>query len=150
MLVALISGTGYCGTGPSYDDTVAVIKETMIGNTSVARQESYGYVTFDKCTLTYNVSGIYPVGDPYTITFSGIDFSALNYDLSKTGRDYSAFVILNFDRDIKFKDDFKELTVNTIVINMFNDEAAHKLFNASLQLGELCGAPKGSRQHPVP
>jgi len=140
VLLLCISVSCYGDSEQLYDETVNLIKETMASNTSVSRKESYKYINFDKCVLQYHVSGTYPVGDLYNITFSDIDFSGLNYKLSRTGHDYTAFVILNFNKHIKFKDDFKELTVETVVINMFDDAAAQLLFKAFLRLGELCGA----------
>ncbi|QEM68800.1 hypothetical protein FO488_11950 [Geobacter sp. FeAm09] len=144
LLMFFSSNNCYSGNSLSQDETVDLIKETMVKNTSVSRKESYGYINFNKCLFEYKVSGTYPVGDLYNIKFSNMDFSSLNYELSKTGHDYTAFIILRFNNNITFKDDFKELTVNTIVVNTFDDAAAQTLFDAFLHLGELCGARKAA------
>jgi hypothetical protein len=140
LFLTMACGTGQCGTASPYDETVSLIRATMTGNTSVARQESYGHISFDNCRMEYQVSGVYPVGGPYTITFSGIDFSTLNPAAVERGHDYTAFVMLRFDKSIKFKDEFKELAVKTLVVNMFDDEAAERLLNAFLRLGDLCSS----------
>jgi hypothetical protein len=114
----------------------------MASSTSDYRKEKYGSITFDKCILDYSVSGRYPVGDLYNMKFSSIDFSSLNYQASKAGHDYTAFIILNFNNYIQYKDDVKSLKIRTIVVNVFSDEKAQLLFKAFLHLGELCGAPK--------
>jgi hypothetical protein len=142
ILFLLLNGIAYCDNELSYDETVNLIKDTMANSTSDARKESYGYIRFNKCNLDYNVFGTYPVGDLYNIKSSNIDFSSLNYQLSKTGHDYTAFIILNFNNNIQSKDDFKDLTIRTVVINVSTDEKAQILFKAFLHLGELCGAPK--------
>jgi len=131
-----------CGSELSYDETVNLLKDTMAISTSDARKESYGYIKFDKCSLNYMVSGTYPVGDLYNISFSNIDFSSLNYQATKAGHDYTAFVILNFDNYFTAKDDSKELTIRTTVINVSSDEKAQILYRAFLRLGELCGSTK--------
>jgi hypothetical protein len=138
----LISGSAYCDDELSYDDTVNLIKSTMAGSTSGYRKETYGYIRFNKCSLDYKVSGTYPVGDLYTIQFSNIDFSSLNPQVSKAGHDYTAFIILNFTNSLQFKDDFKDLTIHTVVVNVSTDEKAQILYKAFLHLGELCGVPK--------
>lgn len=143
VLFLLITSSAYCGSERSYDDTVDFIKETMASSTSSERKESYGPIKINKCILDYNVSGTFPAGGHYNITYSAIDFSSLNYQVSKAGHDYTAFIILNFSKDINAKDTFKELTVHTVVINVSTDENAQLLFKAFLHLGELCGAPKG-------
>jgi hypothetical protein len=142
VLFLLVSDIAHCDNEPSYDDTVNLIKETMAGSTSDYRKERYGYIKFDKCSLDYSVSGMYPVGDLYNMKFSNIDFSSLNYQESKTGHDYTAFIILNFKNYVQYKDDVKSLKIRTIVVNVFSDEKAHLLFKAFLHLGKLCGAPK--------
>jgi hypothetical protein len=114
----------------------------MANNTSYARKENYGYIRFNKCSLDYNVMGTYPVGDLYNIKFSNIDFSSLNDRLSKTGHDYTSFIILNFTNDIRLKDNTKELNIHTVVVNVSTDEKAQELFDAFLHLGKLCGAQK--------
>jgi len=144
LLLFSMGGNCHGDSNLSYDETVNLIKETMISNTSVARKERYSYINFNTCVFEYTVSGTYPVGDLYTIRFSNIDISSLNHTLSKTGHDYTAFVILNFNSPITFKDDFKELTVRSLVINTFDDEKAQLLFDAFSHLGEVCGAPKGA------
>jgi hypothetical protein len=115
----------------------------MANSTSDYRKESYGYIRFDKCSLDFNVLGTYPVGDLYNIKFNTIDFSSLNARVSKAGHDYTAFIILNFNNSFQFKDQFRDLSIHTVVVNVSTDEKAQLLFNAFLHLGELCGAPKG-------
>jgi hypothetical protein len=106
VLFLLVGGIACCESEPSYDDTVNVIRETMANSTSDYREESYGYIRFNQCSLDYIVSGRYPVGDLYTIKFSNIDFSSLNYQVSKAGHDYTAFIILNFNNPFQAKDQF--------------------------------------------
>ena len=142
VLFLSIIGNAHCDNELSYDDTVKLIKETMANSTSDYRKESYGYIRFDKCSLDYNVSGTYPAGDLYKMKFSNIDLSSLNYRSSKAGHDYTAFIILNFNNSIQYSDEFKELKINTVVVNVSTDEKAQILFKAFLHLGELCGAPK--------
>lgn len=139
LLSILINGVAFCGNILSYDETVNDIKNTMSGNTSDVRKESYGYININKCVMDYEVTGTYPVGGIYNIKYSNIDFSNINYRLSKTGHDYTAFIILNFDNNIKYNDSFKELPIRTIVINVSSDDKAKELFKAFLQLGEYCG-----------
>jgi hypothetical protein len=142
VLLVSINGIALCDAELSYEATVDQVKETMVNSTSDYRKESYGYIRFNKCILDYNVSGTYPVGDLYNIKYSAIDFSTLNYQASKVGHDYTAFIILNFNKPIQANDQFKELTIRTIVINVYDDEKAQILFRAFLHLGELCGARK--------
>jgi hypothetical protein len=142
MSFFLFNGIAYCNSDQSYSDTVDVIMKTMAGSTSDYRKESYGYIRLNKCSLDYSVSGTYPVGDLYTIRYSNIDFSSLNYEASKAGHDYTAFIILNFKNPIKAKDRSNDLTIHTVVVNVSDDEKAQILFKAFLHLGELCGARK--------
>ena len=143
VLLIVNSSIAYSDDDISYDDTVTLIKETMANSTSDYRRESYGYIRFDKCSLDYNVLGTYPVGDIYNIRFSNIDFTSLNYQASKAGHDYTAFVILNFDNPFQYNDGFKNLTISTTVVNVSSDEKAQILYKAFLHLRELCGANKG-------
>jgi hypothetical protein len=136
----LTNSIAYCDDGPSYDDTVQTIKETMVSNTSVFRQESYGYIKFDKCSLDYNVRGTFPSGGLYDIKFSNIDFSSLNSRESKVGRDYTAFVILNFKNAAHYKIDDKDIKIHTVVVNVSDLEKAQVLYKAFSRLGNLCGA----------
>jgi hypothetical protein len=140
IVVLLINGNAYSDNERSYDDTVKLIKETMANSTSDYRKENYGYINISKCNMDYNVAGTYPVGDLYNIKFSNIDLSSLNYQLSKVGHDYTAFIILNFNKNFQAKDDFKDLTIRTVVVNVSTDEKAQLLFKEFLHLGELCGA----------
>jgi hypothetical protein len=140
ILFLSISGIAYCGNDLSYDGTVNLIKDTMASSTSDYRKESYGYIRFNNCSLDFNVFGTYPVGDLYNIKFSNIDFSSLNYQVSKIDHDYTAFIILNFNNSFQSKDDSKDLTIRTVVINVSTDDKAQILFKAFLHLGELCGA----------
>jgi hypothetical protein len=140
ILLVTINGIAFCDGELSYDDSVNLIQKTMANSTSDYRKESYGYIRFDKCILDYNVSGTYPVGDLYNIKYSTIDFSTLNYQASKVGHDYTAFIILNFNKSFQAKDQFKDLTIRTVVINVSDDEKAQTLFNTFQHLGELCGA----------
>ena len=142
ILFILINGIAYCDNEPSYDNTVNLIKETMYNSTSEVRKESYDYIKFDKCSLNYNVIGAYPFDDIYNIKFVNIDFSSLNYQNSKVGHDYTAFIILNFKNGFRSKNSFKEIIIHTLVVNVSTDEKAQVLFNAFLHLGELCDAPK--------
>jgi hypothetical protein len=142
ILSLLKSSIAYCDNGPSYEDTVKSIKVTMASSTSDARKESYNYIRFNKCIMDYNVLGTYPVGDLYNIKFSNIDFSSFNYKASRTGHDYTAFIILNFDKPLHSKGDFVDLTIRTLVVNVSNDEKAQLLFKAFSDLGDLCGTPK--------
>jgi hypothetical protein len=140
VLLVSINGIAYCDAELSYEDAVDLVQETMANSTSDYRKESYGYIRFNKCILDYNVSGTYPVGDLYNIKFSNIDFSTLNYQASKVGHDYTAFIILNFNKSFQAQDQFKDLTIRSVVINVYDDEKAQILFKTFLHLGELCGA----------
>jgi len=144
FIVAVLSLTMRCiacaDDDLSYDDTVNLIGKTMAGNTSVARQESYGPIKIDKCILNYRVFGTFPVGTPYDIQFSGIDFSSLNRHQSKTGHDYTAFIILNFTKPAIYRINATDTSIHSVVINTFDDKSAQILFKAVLHLGELCGA----------
>jgi hypothetical protein len=139
-----ISGTGYCDSGLTYYDTVNLIKKLLPDISSDARKESYGYITFSDCTLDYNVSGTFPTGALYNIKYSNIDFSSLNYQVSKVGFDNSHFIILNFNNSFNYRMASDELTVRTVVIDAASNEQAQTLFTAFLHLGELCGAGKST------
>lgn len=149
-IIALVSMTcflsssklSYCDSGLSYDDTVALIKKTMANNTSSYRQESYGYIKFDRCGLEYEVAGKYPVGSTYNIKYSGIDISSINPRESKVGHDYTAFLILSFKSYLEYNTGSNSLRVKTIVINASDDGATQKLLAAFLHLGQLCN-PRG-------
>lgn len=141
-LLLSINSTAYCDNGPSYEDTVKFITDTMASSTSDARKESYGYIRFTKCNLDYNVSGTYPVGDPYNITFSGINFSSLDDQGAKAGYDYTAFIFLSFNDPFRSKGDFRDIAIHTAVINVSTEEKAQALLKAFLHLGELCGAKR--------
>jgi hypothetical protein len=153
ILLLSVSAVAYCDNEPSYEDTVSLITKTMASNTSDVRKESYGYIRFTKCIMEYNVAGTYPVGDLYNIKFSNINFASLNYQGSRAGHDYTAFVILNFKEPFQSKGDFKDITIHTAVINVSDNDAAQVLLKAFLHLGELCGAPGmavgGSGSSPV-
>ncbi|MDR3578867.1 MAG: hypothetical protein P4L44_02765 [Oryzomonas sp.] len=140
ILLLSMSCVAYGDNGLSYDDTVNLIKKTMPSNTSVARQESYEYIKIDNCILEYKVFGTFPVGTPYEIKFSGIDFSSLNNHQSKVGSDYTDFIILNFDKPAIYRINGTDLPIHTVVINTFDDKSKTMLFNAFLHLGELCSA----------
>lgn len=124
----------------SYDDTVNMIRKTMSGNTSVARQERYEYIKIDKCILDYKVFGTFPVGTQYEIKFSGIDFSSLNFHQSKIGHDYTDFIMLNFNKPAIYGINGTDIPIHTVVINTFDDKSSKMLFKAFLHLGELCSA----------
>lgn len=148
FIVLSFTFNAYCINELPYDDTVKLITETMANSTSVARNESYGYIRFNKCSLDYNVMGTYPVGDLYNIKFTNIDLSSLNVQSSKTGHDYTAFIILNFSNYFQYKDDSKTLNIRTLVVNVSDDENAQKLFDAFLHLGRLCGTGGPRRAGP--
>ena len=143
MTLLLMGTTAYCDNGLSYDETVDVIKKTMIGSDSGIRKESYGYIRFDKCSMEYNVLGTYPVGELYNLKFSHIDFSSLNAAGCKTGNDYTDFVILDFNTPLTRTDNGKDMMIRSIVINAAPDDKTELLFKTFLHLGELCRAPKG-------
>ena len=148
MLVMLslvtITGIAYGDNKLSYDETVSLIKETMVNGTSEARKESYDYIRFNECLMDYNVLGTYPSGGLYNLAFHNIDFSSLNYQASKVAVDYTSFIILNFNKYLQSTDAMKVLNIRTVVINVSDDEKAMILFEAFSNLGKLCGAPKGS------
>ena len=136
------NGIGYCDNGLQYNDTVKLIKNLLPGITSDVRKEIYGYIRFDDCILDYNVSGYYPIGTQYDISYRDIDFSSLNYQQSKVGVDSSHFIILSFNKPFNHKTYSNERTVSTVVIDTASNERAQTLFKLFLHLGELCGAPK--------
>jgi len=133
---------GCCVSSSPYNNTVKLIKELLPGISSNVRKEVYSFVRFDKCLLDYNVSGTYPVGTPYDINYSNIDFSSLNFQGSKIGVDSSYFIILDFNNPFNYKTVSSERTVRTVVIDAASYEQAQTLFKAFLRLGELCGAGK--------
>jgi len=137
-----MNGIGSCDSGLPYNETVDLIKKLLPGISSEVRKESYGSIRFDKCILDYTVSGTFPVGTPYTISYRNIDFSRLNYHVSKTGVDSSHYIILNFNELFNYKTESDERTVSTVVIDAASYEQAQTAFKAFLHLGELCGAGK--------
>jgi len=140
VLILASSWSAYAGNGRAYNETVALISKTMAEKTSAARKESYGPINIDRCILDYQVSGTYPGGTLYDIKFSDINFSSLNHDQSKTGHDYTDFILLNFGTPARYRLDAADRSVHTIVINTADAESAKTLFQAFLHLGELCGA----------
>jgi hypothetical protein len=120
-----------------------LIKELLPVISSNVRKEVYSFVRFNKCVLDYNVSGTYPVGTPYDINYSNIDFSSLNFQGSKVGVDSSYFIVLDFNNPFHYKTVSYERTVRTVVIDAASYELAQTLFKAFLHLGELCGAVPG-------
>jgi len=130
----------YGDSNLSYDDTVKLISTTMADHTSVARKESYASIKIDKCVLSYKVSGTFPVGTPYDIKFSDMDFAGLNYQQSNIGHDYTDFMVLNFRTQARYRIDAVDIPIQNVVINTSDGESAKQLFEAFLHLGELCGA----------
>jgi hypothetical protein len=135
---------GCCVPSSPYNDTVKLIKELLSGSSSAVRKESYSYIRFSECILDYKVSGTYPIGTPYEIKFSDIDFTSLNYQGSKVGKDYSDYIVLNFNNPANYKTFSDELTVHTIVMDAASNEQAQALFKAFLHLGEICGVGKST------
>lgn len=133
-----LQSIAYCDSGLSYEETVKLIKTTMADNPSDYRKERYGAIQFDKCRLDYGVAGTYPVGDLYDFKFSAIDFSSLDPRTSKTGNDYTPFIILSFTNYFSARDSYRELQLRTLVVNLSSEEKAAVLFKAFLHLGELC------------
>jgi len=142
VMLLSMGGIGHCDSGLAYNDTVELIKKMLPGISSEVRKESYGSLRFDKCILDYSVSGTFPVGTLYNIAYSNIDFSSLNYNVSKVGVDSSHFIILNFNAPFNYKTQSDERTVSTVVIDAASYEQAQTLFKAFLHLGELCGAER--------
>lgn len=140
IILLCLVGTACAESGLSYAETVRLISTTMASSTSAARKESYNYIRFDKCTLGYSVSGTYPVGEPYTIRFSGVDFSQLDLKGATAGHDYTAFVMLGFSKDFGYRPDTHEIRAHTAVVNVADDDGARTLLAAFRHLGELCGA----------
>jgi hypothetical protein len=140
VVVSLLSITNfaYCDSGSSYEESVAQVRETMTFHTSLFRQESYGYIEFDNCKLNYNVVGMYPAGGPYNIKYNNIDLSTFNPTQSKTGHDYTAYVVLNFDKNLEYRSTVNTLQIRTIVINVSDDQASQTLLNGFTRLGQLC------------
>jgi hypothetical protein len=135
-----MNGIGYCAGGQTYAETVNLIKNLLPVTSSDVRREIYGYIRFDECKLDYNVSGVYPVGTPYDISFSGLDFAGLDLEKSKIGVDSSYYVLLKFNKPFNNKTLSTERTVNIVVFDAASEEKAATLFQAFLHLGELCGA----------
>ena len=142
VMLLSMNGIGHCDSGLAYNDTVDLIKKILPGISSEVRKESYGSLRFNKCILDYSVSGTFPVGTLYNIAYSNIDFSSLNYNVSKVGVDSSHFIILNFNAPFNYKTQSDERTVSTVVIDAASYEQAQTLFKAFLHLGELCGAER--------
>ena len=145
-VLMMISTSAY-GAVASYEEITKIIDSTMRSSLSVARKESYGAIKFDRCKLEYTVSGTYPSGGLYTIKFSDLDFTSLNVNNSKTGQDYTDFIILNFNRKFSYKSDIDNLMVATTVINAADNEGANTLFKAFSLLGTFCGAQKSAEAH---
>ncbi|MBJ6726705.1 hypothetical protein [Geomesophilobacter sediminis] len=122
----------------SYPETVAAIERIMNCSKSPVRNDTYPYLRFQNCRLDYVVSGTYPVGTPYTLSFTGLDFSGLNPAESRTGHDYTAFVLLYFGTPFTYRDDVQEIKVRSTVVNVANDKDAAALLKAFFRLGELC------------
>jgi hypothetical protein len=133
---------GCCVPSSPYNDTVKMIKELLPVISSNIRKENYSFIKFNKCTLSYNVTGTYPIGTPYDINYSNIDFSSLNYQGSKVGGDSSYFIMLDFNNPVNYKTYSNEQKVHVILIDAANYELAQTLFKAFSHLGELCGAGK--------
>ena len=145
FLFLSICGTGYCDNGLSYNDTVKLIKELMPNISSNIRKESYGYINFHECILDYNVSGTFPVGTPYDIKYSNIDFSSFNHEVSKVNdskNDPSNFIIVNFNNSINYVTASNDFPVHTIVIDAASYGQAQTLFKLFKHLGELCSVGK--------
>lgn len=142
VLLLFVNKTGYCESGMAYNETVDLIKNILPTISSNIRKENYNYIKFDGCLFNYSVSGVYPIGAPYTIKYSNIDFSSFNRHGSKTGADYSDFIILDFDAPFISKTDTNEMSCRTVVIDAASHEQAQTLFNAFLHLGELCRTGK--------
>jgi len=138
IVLLAMQSIAYCDSGLSYDETVSLIKATMVDNPSDFRKESSGAINFDKCSLAYSVAGTYPVGDLYNIKFSAIDFSSLDPQESKTGNDYTPFIVLSFNNYFSSQDGYRQLKLRTLVVNLSSEEKAEVLFKAFLHLGELC------------
>ncbi len=138
IVLLAMQSIAYCDGGLSYAETVNLIKTTMVDNPSEYRKESYGTIKFDKCSLDYSVAGTYPVGDLYNIKYSTIDFSSLDPQESKTGNDYTPFIVLSFNNYFTSQDGYRELKLRTLVVNLSSEEKAEVLFKAFLHLGELC------------
>jgi len=138
IVLLAMQSSAYCDTGLSYAETVKLIKSTMEDSPSEYRKESYGAIKFDGCRLDYSVAGTYPVGDLYNIRFSAIDFSSLNPQGSKTGNDYTPFIVLSFENYFDSRDGYQELQLRNLVVNLASEEKAAVLVKAFLRLGELC------------
>jgi len=138
-MVLSINCVAYGGNRLSYDDTVAFIGKTMADHTSAERKESYASIKFDKCVLSYRVYGTFPVGTPYDIKFSEIDFTSLDYQQSNTGHDYTDFLVLNFKTPARYLINAENVPIHNVVLNTSDGESAKQLFEAFLHLGKLCG-----------
>lgn len=145
LSVAVVAGLlGHGGawgeTGASRSQVAEQISKLMGSSLSVARKESYHYIRFDDCSMNYNVLGTYPSGGLYDIKFSDLDFSALNPAESSSGHDYTAFLVLNFSKPVRYRTDSDDLRIQTVVVNASDDDSAKLLFGYFLKLGELCRA----------
>ncbi|GFO61361.1 hypothetical protein GMST_36860 [Geomonas silvestris] len=145
LLVQLFcSAVAYAQADPTLEETARYLESTMAGGTSEARKESYRYVRVDACSMTYNVLGTYPSGGAYDITYQDLDFSALEPGESRFGHDYTSFVMLYFNKPVRYQQRGQELKIRTVVVNVSDDERAGQLFAAFLRLARLCSAGKNS------
>ena len=137
------AGCGHCDDNLSYRETIGLIKETMARSTSVFRNESYGEIRFNACKLSYNVTGVFPSGGLYDMKFSDIDFSSLNANGSKTGSDYTPYLVLMFDKPFGYKEGSTDIGITALVVNVSGKNEARSLYRSFLHLGELCRAASG-------
>ncbi|GFO68424.1 hypothetical protein GMLC_20030 [Geomonas limicola] len=136
------SSVAFAQPAPTLEETARYLERAMAGGTSEPRKESYRYVRADGCTLTYNVLGTYPSGGLYDITYRDLDFSSLDPAESRFGHDYTSFVMLYFDKPVRYQQGGEELKIRTVVVNVSDDERAGQLFEAFLRLARLCSAGK--------
>ncbi|MBU5636705.1 hypothetical protein KOM00_08155 [Geomonas sp. Red69] len=137
-LVALLAAPAGAGSPRAVQQTADSIAATMSSSTSSARKESYQSIHFDGCRLGYTVSGTYPSGGLYTIEFQDLDFSALDVAASKTGQDYTDYVVLRFQNPFSYRSLTDTLSVSTTVINVADREAAQTLLEGFVRLAGQC------------
>ncbi|QXE92956.1 hypothetical protein [Geomonas subterranea] len=137
-LVALLAAPSWAAPSVDLKQTSDFIAATMMNSTSSARKESYQSVSFQGCRLDYTVSGTYPSGGLYTIRFRDLDFASLDAAGSKTGQDYTDYVVLRFQKPFSYQSLTDTLAVSTTVINVADREAAQSLLEASLRLAGQC------------
>ncbi|GFO55427.1 hypothetical protein GMSM_24340 [Geomonas sp. Red276] len=125
---------------PGIDQLTREIADLMGSNTSTFRNESYGYIEFDKCLMRYSVSGTV-VGNDYTYKYDNINFANLDLKESREGEDYSPYIVLSFDSKIAMTGTFNR-EVTTVVIGAANREGSKKLFGLFTKLGNLCKPPQ--------